>query len=124
MENRCGSCEFQGACGGCRARAYGMSGDFMAEDPLCSYQPGKYRPEEIELRFSRSVQYGHSIQEHIHWNENARERINKVPRFVRGMVVKAVESYCEKNGIVEVTAVDLEKIRSEMPMRRMFGNSN
>jgi MoaA/NifB/PqqE/SkfB family radical SAM enzyme len=26
-------------CGGSRARAYAMTGDFMAEDPLCAYEP-------------------------------------------------------------------------------------
>ncbi len=29
-------------CGGCRARAYGMTGDLMAEDPLCTHIPGKF----------------------------------------------------------------------------------
>ena len=29
-------------CGGCRARAYGMTGDLMAEDPLCTHTPGKF----------------------------------------------------------------------------------
>ena len=31
-----------GQCGGCRARAYGMTGDLMAEDPLCTHTPGKF----------------------------------------------------------------------------------
>jgi len=26
-------------CGGCRARAFEATGDYMAEEPLCSYQP-------------------------------------------------------------------------------------
>ena len=36
---RCGYCEFRRVCGGCRARAYAMSGDFLAEEPFCTYQP-------------------------------------------------------------------------------------
>ena len=28
-------------CGGCRARAYGMTGDVMAEDPLCTHTPAR-----------------------------------------------------------------------------------
>jgi radical SAM protein len=36
---RCGFCNFHGVCGGSRARAYAASGDTMAEDPLCDYQP-------------------------------------------------------------------------------------
>jgi heme b synthase len=38
---RCGRCEYKRVCGGCRARAFERSGDFMAEEPLCIYQPGR-----------------------------------------------------------------------------------
>jgi MoaA/NifB/PqqE/SkfB family radical SAM enzyme len=37
---RCGRCEFRWVCGGSRARAFAASGDPLAEDPLCPYQPG------------------------------------------------------------------------------------
>ncbi len=40
-KGRCGKCEYVNVCGGCRARAYAISGDYMAEEPFCSYQPGK-----------------------------------------------------------------------------------
>lgn len=36
---RCGRCEFHSYCGGSRARAYAVSGDPFAEDPLCAYEP-------------------------------------------------------------------------------------
>ena len=36
---KCGRCEFIKACGGCRARAYAATGDYLAEEPLCLYQP-------------------------------------------------------------------------------------
>ena len=36
---KCGYCEYQKICGGSRARAYWTSGDFLAEDPRCVYQP-------------------------------------------------------------------------------------
>lgn len=39
----CTTCEYVGVCGGCRARAYAMTGDYMAEDPVCSYQAGNKR---------------------------------------------------------------------------------
>jgi len=38
---RCGICEYERVCGGCRARAYTMNGDYLAEEPLCGYQPRK-----------------------------------------------------------------------------------
>jgi len=37
----CGICEYIGVCGGCRARAYAMTGDYLDEDPICNYQPGR-----------------------------------------------------------------------------------
>jgi radical SAM protein with 4Fe4S-binding SPASM domain len=39
LGGRCGRCEYRRVCGGSRARAYGMSGNYLAEDPLCDYQP-------------------------------------------------------------------------------------
>ena len=56
LKGKCGKCEYRTLCGGCRARAYGLSSDFidycgdlhepsdlksdyLAEDPWCVYQP-------------------------------------------------------------------------------------
>src|SRR4051812_15790695 len=36
---KCGICEYQKVCGGSRSRAYALTGDFLAEDPRCVYQP-------------------------------------------------------------------------------------
>jgi heme b synthase len=38
---KCGRCEFIKVCGGCRARAYEATGDYLAEEPLCLYEPKK-----------------------------------------------------------------------------------
>ncbi|OGQ95239.1 MAG: radical SAM/SPASM domain-containing protein [Deltaproteobacteria bacterium RIFOXYD12_FULL_57_12] len=35
----CGRCEYLNVCGGCRARAYAMTGDYLAEEPFCAYCP-------------------------------------------------------------------------------------
>ena len=55
LKGKCGLCQHRSICGGCRARAYGITsycggttvgnrelkdtGDFLAEDPWCNYQP-------------------------------------------------------------------------------------
>ncbi len=39
LSGKCGICEFKRVCSGCRARAYGMSGDILGEEPFCTYQP-------------------------------------------------------------------------------------
>lgn len=41
LKGKCGLCEYRRVCGGCRARAYEVSGDHLAEEPLCLYQPAK-----------------------------------------------------------------------------------
>jgi AdoMet-dependent heme synthase len=39
FEGRCGFCEYHALCGGSRARAFGATGNPLAEDPFCAYQP-------------------------------------------------------------------------------------
>ena len=39
FEGRCGVCEYRALCGGSRARAYAATGNPLASDPLCSYEP-------------------------------------------------------------------------------------
>ena len=41
-EGKCGSCKFLGVCGGCRARSYAVSGNYMEEEPFCDYIPANY----------------------------------------------------------------------------------
>lgn len=47
-EGRCGLCEFVGVCGGSRSRAYALTGDPLAEEPFCTYEPGSF-PFQAEL---------------------------------------------------------------------------
>lgn len=39
LQGKCGRCEYRTLCGGSRARAYALTGDYLAEEPLCIYQP-------------------------------------------------------------------------------------
>ncbi|MBZ5611116.1 MAG: TIGR04053 family radical SAM/SPASM domain-containing protein [Acidobacteriia bacterium] len=39
FEGRCGTCEYHALCGGSRARAFGATGNPLAEDPFCPYVP-------------------------------------------------------------------------------------
>jgi len=119
LGGRCGACELNAMCGGCRARAYGATGDVMAEDPLCTHTPGRFAGSPL-LTIPR-IEYGRPVATEIARDDDARARMNQVPAFVRGMVVKAVESYCQKNGIARVTPQHLDEIRSKMPTARLFG---
>ena len=35
LKGKCGRCEFSRSCGGCRARAYALTGDYLQSDPSC-----------------------------------------------------------------------------------------
>lgn len=39
LKGKCGRCEYRLVCGGNRGRAYAMTGDYLAEEPMCIYQP-------------------------------------------------------------------------------------
>ncbi len=140
LGGRCGACEMNGQCGGCRARAYGMTGDVMAEDPLCTHTPGTLVGSPL-LRVSRSpgeggairgraftegeqgtpaIEYGPESSATIEWDEAAAARMKKIPAFVRGMVIRAVEESCRKSGLDRVTVEELERIRARMPTPKFF----
>jgi radical SAM protein len=42
LKGKCGVCEYQKVCGGSRARAYGMTGDYLEAEPFCTYVPKRY----------------------------------------------------------------------------------
>ena len=39
LKGKCGRCRYKQTCGGCRALAYYRTGDYLAEDPTCFFQP-------------------------------------------------------------------------------------
>ena len=45
LEGKCGACEFKEICGGSRARAYALTGDPLAQEPCCIYQPRNWHPQ-------------------------------------------------------------------------------
>lgn len=136
LGGRCGECEMNAHCGGCRARAYGMTGDLMAEDPLCTHTPGTFAGSPLLLAppsplrgsgaavggapSTAAIEYGVDSSPSIAWDDAASERMKRIPAFVRGMVVRAVEDTCRKNGLDRVTVEELERIRARMPTPKLF----
>jgi len=43
LRGKCGVCDYRKVCGGCRARAYAATGDYLAEEPACLYKPHRGR---------------------------------------------------------------------------------
>jgi len=53
LEGKCGECEFIKVCSGCRARAYGVTGNYLAEEPFCVYQPRQHRVQAQAMSIQR-----------------------------------------------------------------------
>ncbi len=54
LTGKCGLCEYRGICGGCRARALGAEGNYLGEEPYCTYQPPIMQPYDVgDLRTSQ-----------------------------------------------------------------------
>lgn len=93
FSGRCGPCEFKTFCGGCRARAFATTGDFMGEDPWCTYEPGGRplaRPE---------------------WRGDALRMLERVPGFVRERVKRGVEAYAASRGVATITPEVMAEVR-------------
>jgi heme b synthase len=39
LRGKCGGCEYKLVCGGCRARAFSVKGDYLQGEPYCEYMP-------------------------------------------------------------------------------------
>lgn len=54
LGGKCGHCEYRWVCGGSRARAAAVTGDMMAQEPLCAYEPPGYAAAGAEVGRARS----------------------------------------------------------------------
>jgi radical SAM protein with 4Fe4S-binding SPASM domain len=104
---RCGRCDHQALCGGCRARAFSLAGELFGEDPWCAYQPLDLVPtEEVPLI----------------WSVEAEQRLQRIPPFVRGRAKVAVERYAKRKGRKEITSAEmtatLEGMGRRVPFKR------
>ena len=88
LKGRCGRCEYKELCGGCRCRAYARYGDFLEEDPGCSYEP-----------------IGGTISmPEIHWSGEARARLERIPiAFIRQKVERGVEAFARSQASQWIT---------------------
>ena len=108
LQGKCGACEYQQLCGGCRARPVALGQDLMAEDPLCVYQPK-----------NGDIIQPLSIADcgNIHWSPQAKQRISRIPSFLRKMIKKRAEAYVLGIGEQEVTTKHLSMLAA-----KRFGN--
>jgi len=116
LEGKCGTCEFSSMCSGCRARAFAETGNYMAEDPSCDYEPGKYGNKEITLKIEDTL--GLEVEFKTSWTPEAKQRLERIPSFARGMVVKGIESFAEKHGFSVIDQAVVKRSREEMITKR------
>jgi hypothetical protein len=109
---KCGRCEYRELCGGCRARAYTVSGDMLAADESCAYEP----TGELAVIQPRALTYGMPAAAELTWSDDARARMDRVPGFVRGVVVARVETFARERGLTHVDPALLDEIRRSMPI--------
>ena len=113
LGGKCGRCEFRQVCGGCRARAFALEGDVLAADPSCAYEPDG---SMTVIGSARVVSYGMAATATMSWSPDARARIDRIPSFVRGVVVTRLETYARERGLHEVTVELLSEVRRAMPI--------
>ena len=68
--------------------------------------------EMIEAKYRQWAEGSVQAAGEMSWTAEARERIQRVPVFVRGTVVKAVEAYARQQGLSEITPMILEEAKS------------
>ena len=109
LEGKCGACEFRDVCGGCRARAYALTDNYLAEAPSCEYQPGQYNNQAV--RFEKTTPFAAEPDYELQWTDAARERLKRVPSFARGMVIKSVERYAREHGYRQITPETMKAVK-------------
>lgn len=111
---KCGRCAYREVCGGCRARAHAQGGDLMGPDLSCAYEPEGI--EEV-VRPPAGPTYGAPVAPSgIPWSEGARARVDRIPSFVRGVVVERVERFARERGVEVVDEALMSRVREEMPV--------
>jgi radical SAM protein len=62
LKGKCGVCEYRDVCGGSRARAYAVTGDYLEAEPFCAHIPARYQrlvdageAEPVAQYFARRV---------------------------------------------------------------------
>ena len=113
LGGKCGACEYRVVCGGCRARAFALEGDVLAADPSCVYEP---TGDIAVIEPARAIAYGDDFTPTLVWADAARERMARVPSFVRGVVMQRVEEWARRQGRREITPEMLAEVRSAMPI--------
>ncbi len=68
--------------------------------------------ELMEAKYGQWAQGSAQATSEMAWTAEAKERMDRVPAFVRGMVVKAIEAYAASQGLVEITPGTVDEAKA------------
>jgi radical SAM protein with 4Fe4S-binding SPASM domain len=101
LKGKCGSCEYQRLCGGCRARPVAAGNDLMDSDPTC-----QWLPNGGAVIVPLSLVAGNDVS----WHTDATRRLERIPSFLRRLVRKRAEQYVIELGEKQVTPDHLSRL--------------
>ncbi|MBT3204851.1 MAG: radical SAM protein [Gammaproteobacteria bacterium] len=109
LTGKCGECEFQKLCGGCRARPLAAGKQLMDEDTSCGYIPHHGDIIEPVTDFETA---------NLIWSDDASKKLNRIPGFIRNMVKKRTETYVLDLGEELITIAHMQQLSA-----KRFGNN-
>jgi radical SAM protein with 4Fe4S-binding SPASM domain len=104
LGGKCGQCEYQKLCGGCRARPLAMGGTLMDADPWCGYYPSGQPIIQPLVEQQNST---------VAWSPEAEQRLERVPGFLRKMVRKRAEAYVQELGESLITPEHMSSLAAK-----------
>lgn len=119
LKGKCGMCDYKTVCGGCRARAFATTSDYLAEDSWCPYEPVAPGYKSPPSQSGTPGSFDDS-SEKMAWSEEAIMRFEKAPLFVREMVMDKIEKYAAQRGYERITLEVLEEVKKNWKMKMKF----
>ena len=104
LGGKCGQCEYQKLCGGCRARPLAMGSTIMDADPWCGHTPSGM-PIIQPLIDQQNTR--------VAWSPEAEQRLQRVPGFLRKMVRKRAEAYVQELGDSLITTEHMSTLAAK-----------
>ena len=85
----------------------------MAADESCAWEP----TGDVEVVAARTVTHGGAVQEDgMPWTDEATARMQRIPGFVRAVVMGRIEDFARRNGFSTITPEVMDTVRREMPV--------
>ncbi len=75
----------------------------LGEDSLCEYKPEGSEPVELKDSFSSDLE----------WEDDARKRIERVPLFMKSMIIRVIEDTAKQKGIKLITTELIDELKKK-----------